>query len=70
MPVPPERGVAFRFREFLDDAASAGPHPGFQGDRTKRRQEKSFLRPLQPSLLWYPFSWRDPHRRANADSLR
>ena len=25
--------------------------------------------PRPPSLLWYPFSWRDLHRRANADSV-
>ena len=24
-------GVEFRFQEFLDEAANAGPHPGFQG---------------------------------------
>jgi hypothetical protein len=26
------------------------------------------LRPLPPRLLWYPFSWRDLHRR-DADSV-
>ena len=25
-PVPPKRGVEFRFQEFLDEAANAGPH--------------------------------------------
>src|SRR2546421_163147 len=27
----PELGSEFRFQEFLDEAANAGPHPGFQG---------------------------------------
>src|SRR5207344_3039433 len=31
IPVPPQRDVEFRFQEFLDEAANAGPHPGFQG---------------------------------------
>jgi hypothetical protein len=31
IPVPPKRSVEFRFHEFLDEAANAGPHPGFQG---------------------------------------
>src|SRR3984893_3271873 len=31
IPVPPQRNVEFRFQEFLDEAANAGPHPGFQG---------------------------------------
>lgn len=30
IPVPPQRDVEFRFQEFLDEAANAGPHPGFQ----------------------------------------
>jgi hypothetical protein len=30
IPVPPKRSVEFRFQEFLDEAANAGPHPGFQ----------------------------------------
>jgi hypothetical protein len=30
IPVPPKRRVEFRFQEFLDEAANAGPHPGFQ----------------------------------------
>ena len=29
--VPPKRSVEFRFQEFLDEAANAGPRPGFQG---------------------------------------
>jgi hypothetical protein len=29
--VTPKRGVEFRFQEFFDEAANAGPHPGFQG---------------------------------------
>jgi hypothetical protein len=31
IPVSPKRGVEFRFQEFLDEAANAGPHPSFQG---------------------------------------
>src|SRR6202023_3570811 len=31
IPVPPKRSIEFRFQEFLDEAANAGPHPGFQG---------------------------------------
>jgi hypothetical protein len=31
IPVPPKRGVEFRFQKFLDEAANAAPHPGFQG---------------------------------------
>jgi hypothetical protein len=31
IPVPPKRGVEFRFQEFLNEAANAGSHPGFQG---------------------------------------
>jgi hypothetical protein len=31
IPVSPKRSVEFRFQEFLDEAANAGPHPGFQG---------------------------------------
>src|SRR3984893_8822004 len=30
IPVPPKRSVEFRFQEFLDEGANAGPHPGFQ----------------------------------------
>jgi hypothetical protein len=30
LPVPPKRSIAFRFQEFLDEAANAGPHPSFQ----------------------------------------
>ena len=30
IPVPPKRGVEFRFQEFLDEAANAGPHLGFR----------------------------------------
>jgi hypothetical protein len=30
LPVPPQHSVAFRFQEFLDEAANAGPHPGLQ----------------------------------------
>jgi hypothetical protein len=30
MPVPPKRSIEFRFQEFLDEAANAGPHPSFQ----------------------------------------
>jgi hypothetical protein len=30
IPVPSKRSVEFRFQEFLDEAANAGPHPGFQ----------------------------------------
>jgi hypothetical protein len=29
--VPPKRGGEFRFQKFLDEAANAAPHPGFQG---------------------------------------
>jgi hypothetical protein len=29
--VPPKRSIEFRFQEFFDEAANAGPHPGFQG---------------------------------------
>jgi hypothetical protein len=28
---PPKRSAEFRFQEFLDEAANASPHPGFQG---------------------------------------
>jgi hypothetical protein len=31
IPVPPKRGIEFRFQKFLDEAANAAPHPGFQG---------------------------------------
>src|SRR5450631_3513338 len=31
IPVPPKRCIEFRFQEFLDEAANAGPHTGFQG---------------------------------------
>jgi hypothetical protein len=31
IPVSPKHGVEFRFQEFLDEAANAGPHPSFQG---------------------------------------
>jgi hypothetical protein len=31
IPVPLKRSVEFRFQEFLDEAANAAPHPGFQG---------------------------------------
>jgi hypothetical protein len=31
IPVSTKRHVEFRFQEFLDEAANAGPHPGFQG---------------------------------------
>jgi hypothetical protein len=31
IPVPPKRSVEFRFQEFLDEAANAGPNPRFQG---------------------------------------
>jgi hypothetical protein len=47
--VPPQRSVEFCFQEFLDEAANAGPHPGFQG--IKPIQGKAFVRPLPPSLL-------------------
>jgi hypothetical protein len=30
IPVPPKRSTEFRFQEFLDEAANAGPHPSFQ----------------------------------------
>ena len=30
IPVPPKRGVEFRFQKLLDEAANAAPHPGFQ----------------------------------------
>jgi hypothetical protein len=29
--VSPKRRLQFRFQEFFDEAANAGPHPGFQG---------------------------------------
>src|SRR5271166_365449 len=31
IPVPPKRGVEFRFQKLLDEAANAAPHSGFQG---------------------------------------
>jgi hypothetical protein len=46
IPVPPKRSVEFRFQEYLDEAANAGPHPGFPRDRTNRPQEKAFLQPI------------------------
>jgi hypothetical protein len=30
IPVPQKRSIAFRFQEFLDEAANAGPHPSFK----------------------------------------
>ena len=40
IPVPPQRSVEFRFQEFLDEAANAGPHPGFQGIKPIVPKEK------------------------------
>jgi hypothetical protein len=31
IPVPPKRGVEFRFQKFLNEAANPAPYPGFQG---------------------------------------
>jgi hypothetical protein len=54
IPVSPKRGAEFRFQEFLDEAANAGPHPGFQG-----------IEPIVPKEK-RSFGCR---QRANADSL-
>src|ERR1700730_14922069 len=40
IPVPPQRNVEFRFQEFLDEAANAGPHPGFHWIEPMARKEK------------------------------
>src|SRR3984893_16654211 len=45
IPVPPKRSVEFRFQEFLDEAANAGPHPGFQGiEPIVPKKKRSFSR--------------------------
>src|SRR6202043_2595166 len=45
IPVPPKRNVEFRFQEFLDEAANAGPHPGFQGiEPIVPKKKRSFSR--------------------------
>jgi hypothetical protein len=45
IPVPPQRNVEFRFQEFLDEAANAGPHPGFQGiEPIVPKEKRSFGR--------------------------
>ena len=68
IPVPPKRSIQFRFRDPLNKAANAGPHPSFQRiEPIVPKKKRSFRR--FPRNLWYPFSWRDLHRRANADSV-
>jgi hypothetical protein len=45
--VPPKCSVEFRFQEFLDEAANAGPHPGFQGvEPIVLKKKRSFGRLL------------------------
>ena len=45
IPVPPQRSVEFRFQEFLDEAANAGPHPSFQGiEPIVPKEKRSFGR--------------------------
>jgi hypothetical protein len=47
IPVSTKRHVEFRFQEFLDEAANAGAHPGFQGIGAVR--ELVFPVPVRPS---------------------
>src|ERR1700716_272126 len=43
--VPPKRSVEFLFQEFLDEAANAGPNPGFQGiEPIAPKKKRSFGR--------------------------
>jgi hypothetical protein len=59
IPVPPKRGVEFRFQKLLDEAANAAPHPGFQGIEPIVRKEK---RPFV-SIRWRLYSRGDNRLR-------
>src|ERR1700704_6073319 len=62
-----ERHLKFFFDHGLDEAAHLRTQ--LRLDRIEPIVEKLFHWPHRPASSWYHFSWRNLHRRANADSL-